>query len=154
AVTVEYKFGHDRIQQAAYALIPDAERPAVHWRVGQSLLQHPSLPQRETKLFDIVNNLNHGRTLIRQRATQDELAAFNLAAGKKAKGAVAYQPAWNYLRVGLGLLTSPPASLAQTGNSSAAEDCWARQYRLSLSLYEEAAEAAYLSGEFEEAQRL
>ncbi|HEY9633204.1 MAG TPA: AAA family ATPase [Coleofasciculaceae cyanobacterium] len=139
AVTVEYKFAHDRIQQAVYSLIPTNSKQAVHWQVGQLLLRNTSPEKREQKLFDIVNQLNQGRGLINQQAQQDELAQLNLMVGKKAKASAAYQPAFNYLQIGLSLL---------------GEDSWERQYNLTLGLYGEAAEAAYLSGDCKQMEQL
>ena len=138
-VTVDYKFAHDRIQQAAYSLIPEVEKQVVHRCVGQLLLRNTSPDEREQKIFDIVNHFNLGRGLIRQQAEQDELAELNLTAGKKAKTAAAYGPAFNYLQVGLSLL---------------GKDAWERRYDLALALHTETAEAAYLNGDFERMEQL
>lgn len=135
----EYKFAHDRIQQAVYSLIPETDKQAMHLQVGQLLLRNTPPVELELKLFDIVNQLNLGQALIDQQTERDELAQLNLQAGKKAKASAAYQPALNYLQVGLGLL----------GGES-----WERQYNLTLGLYVEAAEAAYLNTDFEEMERL
>ncbi len=138
-ITIEYKFAHDRIQQAAYSLIPPQDKQAVHWQVGQLLLQNTPQQVREQKIFDIVNQLNFGIELITIQSERDELAQLNLIAGKKAQASAAYEPAWNYLNVGMDCLSA---------------DSWQRQYNLTLSLYVEAAEAAYLSGNFEEMEKL
>ncbi|HIE02470.1 MAG TPA: response regulator [Thiotrichaceae bacterium] len=134
-----YKFAHDRIQQAVYSLIPDKEKPLVHLRVGQLLHKNTPTEKLEQKLFDIVNHLNQGQTLIKESSELDELALLNLRAGRKAKASAAYQPALNYLQVGLSLLE---------------EDSWHQQYDLTMRLYEESAEAAYLSGQFEKMELL
>ncbi|MEG5038830.1 MULTISPECIES: AAA family ATPase [unclassified Microcoleus] len=135
----EYKFAHDRIQQAVYSLITEADRPLVHLRVGQLLLRNTPATELEYKLFDIVNQLNLGQTLINQQTERVALADLNLQAGKKAKASAAYQPAFNYFKVGLALLD---------------EDSWHRQYDLTLGLYVEAAEAAYLIADWQTMERL
>ena len=67
------------------------------------------------------------------------MAELNLLAGKKAKASAAYQPAYSYLKVGIDLLH---------------EDSWQQQYDLTLVLYTETAEAAYLCGEFVQTEQL
>jgi PAS domain S-box-containing protein len=136
---IKYKFAHDRIQQAVYLLIPVAEIQAVHLRIGQLLLATTSLTTQEPKIFEIVNHLNLGRQLIDRQAERDELARLNLRVGKKAKQAIAYQPAFNYFQVGLSLLGA---------------DCWQRQYDLTLQLYTEAAETKFSIGDLEQMERL
>ena len=139
SLTIEYKFAHDRIQQAVYLLIPAADKQAVHLRMGQLLLQTTSTATQEPKLFEIVNQLNLGRQLIERQQERDELARLNLRVGKKAKQAAAYQPAFNYFEVGLSLLE---------------EDCWQQQYDLTLKLYIEAAETKFLLGDLVQMERL
>lgn len=134
----EYKFVHDRIQQAAYSLIPDSEKIAIHQQVGYLLLKNTTPQQREEKIFEIVNALNKGRLLILEPSQREELARLNLLAGQKAKASAAYQPAFNYLKTGLELLE---------------EARWKTQYDLTVSLFVEAAETAYLCGEFVPMQR-
>jgi predicted ATPase/class 3 adenylate cyclase/GAF domain-containing protein/tRNA A-37 threonylcarbamoyl transferase component Bud32 len=136
---IEYKFAHDRIQQAAYSLIPVQDKQAVHWQVGQLLLHNTPPQVLQQKIFDIVNHLNFGFEFSAVQSERDELAQLNLIAGKKAKASAAYEPAWNYLRVGMDCLSA---------------ESWLRQYALTLALHVEAAEAAYLSGNFEEMERL
>ncbi|MEG4801456.1 AAA family ATPase [Microcoleus sp. ARI1-B5] len=137
--TLEYKFVHDRIQQAAYSLIAEEDKPIVHKQIGQMLLQNTSIYKREEKIFDIVNQLNFGCELISHQTEKDELAQLNLIAGNKAKASAAYQPAFNYLQTGINLL---------------GENCWLAQYKLSLQLHQEAAEAAYFFGDFDRMESL
>ena len=138
-LTVNYKFLHDRVQQAAYSLIPTDQKKAVHLKVGQLLLKNTQPEQLEENIFDIVNHLNIGAELIIQSEGQYELVKLNLIAGKKAKAATAYEPAVRYLTMGLELL---------------AEDSWLFQYDLTLALYVEAVEAEYLNTNFERAETL
>ncbi|HYX14596.1 MAG TPA: AAA family ATPase [Nostoc sp.] len=131
---IEYKFVHDRIQQAAYSLIPESERRNAHLQIGKQLLQQASAEQREQNIFDITNQLNLGKELIKIQAEQDELAQLNLMAGEKAKASTAYSSALKYFQIGLDLL---------------ADNCWQTQYDLTLALYSLAAETAYLNGDLE-----
>lgn len=139
SVKVEYKFVHDRIQQAAYSLIPSENRSAVHQKVGQLLLQKTPPEQRERKIFDIVNQFNLSIELINSQSERDEIVLLNLMAAQKAKGTVAYKPALRYLQISMALL---------------AKNSWEKQYDLTLALYLEATEIAYLNTQFEEMERL
>ena len=138
-LVTEYKFAHDRIQQAVYSLIPQTDTPAVHLHVGRLLLHNTASEKLEQKLFKIVNQLNQGRELVKQPSERNELARLNLQAGQKAKASAASQPAFNYLQIGLSLL---------------GKDSWSQQYDLSLNLHVEAAEVAYIIADYDEMERL
>ncbi|XZN99104.1 MAG: protein kinase domain-containing protein [Microcoleus sp.] len=129
-----YRFLHDRVQQAAYSLIPDGQKPATHLKVGQLLLQSSSEMEREEKLFDIVEHLNLGQELIAQANEREALAQLNLKAGQKARNSTAYAASKVYLQIGIELLT---------------DNCWQSQYELTLNLYVTAAEVAYLNADFD-----
>ncbi|MBD1938263.1 hybrid sensor histidine kinase/response regulator [Microcoleus sp. FACHB-68] len=138
-VKVDYKFLHDRVQQAAYSLIPDEEKKATHLRIGQLLLQNTTPEDRKENIFALVNQLNYGTDLLVSESEKYELAELNLIAGQKAKAATAHESAVKYLNVGLGLLAS---------------DSWQHQYDLTFTLYLETAEAEYLIGNFEQLNQL
>ncbi|MBE9185980.1 AAA family ATPase [Microcoleus sp. LEGE 07076] len=147
-VKVDYKFLHDRVQQAAYSLIPDQEKQATHVKIGQLLLNNTPPSEIEENVFDIVNQLNFGLEFIVEKATKYELAKLNLIAGKKAKASNAYEPAVRYLNVGLELIDPPQSSI------SAGESSWQTDYDLTLNLHVEAAEAEYLNTNFGRSQEL
>ncbi|MEP0754614.1 AAA family ATPase [Trichocoleus sp. Lan] len=149
---VAYRFVHDRIQQAAYSLIPSHRKQASHLQIGQLLLNSTPLQQQEEKIFDIVNQLNFGSNLLENQQQRDELAKLNLIAGKKAKASAAYQPALTYLTNGLDLLNPSESFLSKGGSEGGSS--WQTQYDTTLALYVEAAEAAYLCGQFDEMERL
>ncbi|MEH1960008.1 MAG: AAA family ATPase [Nostoc sp.] len=135
----EYKFLHDRVQQAAYALIDESQKLGVHLQIGRNLLEKTSPEQLAERLFEIVDQLNYGTELISQQSERNEIAKLNLQAGQKALAATAYEAAFKYFNAGLKLLDV---------------ESWQREYDLTLALHSEAAEAAYLSGHFDKMERL
>ncbi|MGI0489245.1 trifunctional serine/threonine-protein kinase/ATP-binding protein/sensor histidine kinase [Pantanalinema rosaneae CENA516] len=138
-LTISYCFLHDRVQQAAYLLIPEAEKQKTHLQVGQLLLQCTHPTEREEKIFDIVNQLNIGVELISCPAKKIELAELNLLAARKAKAATAYEPALKYLITGIELLD---------------QHSWTTHYELTSALFIEAVEVEYLNTHFEQAEQL
>src|SRR4028118_351652 len=136
---LNYKFLHDRVQQAAYALIDDSLQKAVHLRIGRLLWTNLSAEERAERLLELVDHLNLGRELITDEQEQIELAKLNLAAGQKAKDATAYAAAREYLTFGLDGLNS---------------NSWFKHYELTFLLHKERAEIEYLTGNFEKSEAL
>ncbi|MEH1999428.1 MAG: AAA family ATPase [Nostoc sp.] len=134
-----YKFLHDRVQQAAYSLIPEDQKQTTHLKLGQLLLNNIPTSEQEEKIFQIISQLNLGLRLITQQSERDQLAQLNLLAGQKAIAATGYTAAIEYLTLGMELLTA---------------DSWQSQYDLTLALYEDAAKAEYLNTNFEQAIKL
>jgi predicted ATPase/signal transduction histidine kinase len=129
-----FKFIHDRVQQAAYSLIPESEKLQIHLQLGKLLLDKTSVETWEEDIFEIVNQFNKALELISIQQERYELAKMNLIAGRKAILSTAYQQAFNYLTIGRELLVS---------------DCWKTEYELSLGLHEALAEVTYLMGDFQ-----
>jgi histidine kinase len=136
---VKYKFLHDRVQQAAYSMIPELDKQNTHLKIGQLLLIHIPESEIEENIFELVNHLNIGANLLSDSATKTKVAELNLIAGEKAKSANAYETAVKYLNAGLGLL---------------AEDSWIHDYELTLSLYVATMEAEYLNTNYQQAKIL
>ncbi len=128
-----YRFLHDRVQQAAYALIPESAKQQTHLQIGRLLLADPQAQSQAERLFEIVNHLNTAIALLIEPAEREELAALNLRAAQTARTATAYVAAYGYARIGTEVL---------------GEAGWTQHYSLALSLHETLAEAAFLSGDF------
>src|SRR5262249_9428197 len=99
-----YRFQHDHVHQAAYALIDEEHKQPVHLTVGRLMQRHASSQERDQRLIDIVGHLNEGRRLIDDPVERKELARLNLAAGIRSQRASAYETALSYLCIGLELL--------------------------------------------------
>ena len=130
----DYKFGHDRIQQGAYDLIDEEQKLQIHLRIGRLLWQNTQ-PKSSENTFKIVDHLNLAEQLISEQAERDKIARLNLLAGQKAKAANAYEAALKYFKLGQKLLV---------------DESWQTNYDLTLTLYSEAVEVAYLGGNFEQ----
>ena len=133
-----YRFIHDRVQEAAYSLIPEARRAEVHLGIGRQLVVQTPPENREEAIFDIVNQLNHGARLMASRDEREQLAEFNLIAGKRAKASTAYASALTYLAAGAALLGEAP---------------WERRRELTFALELERGESEFLTGALTEAEQ-
>jgi len=51
-----YAFVHDRVQEAAYALIPESERAATHIRIGRALASRVAPGELEEAIFDFQSS--------------------------------------------------------------------------------------------------
>jgi predicted ATPase/signal transduction histidine kinase len=131
--TVYYKFLHDRVQQAAYSLIPEDQKPSTHLKIGKLLLNNRTNQNSTVSIFQLVNQLNLGRQLIRESAMILQLAELNKTAGRQAKQSTAYAAAVAYFQIAIELLS---------------HDVWQQDYELALDLYTEAINANYLNGDF------
>jgi hypothetical protein len=172
------QFLHDRVQQAAYALIADKDKKAVHLKIGRLLLTNNSEKRIQ---FDIVDHLNIGQALITNEEEQIELARLNLEAGRKAKEATAYAAALQYLNAGMKCLgmaqeitdtkrnqvfskngvshhsdTKRNQVFSKNGVShhSLNDNSWKKHYDLTFNLYKEKGEVEFLNANFEQSEEL
>jgi predicted ATPase/signal transduction histidine kinase/CheY-like chemotaxis protein len=127
-----YVFLHDRVQEAAYGLIPEGQRAAIHLRIGRLLAGQTPAENLEDRIFEIVNQLNRGAGLITCPEELQRAAEFNLVAGKRAKTSTAYASALNYFAAGRALLT---------------QDSWQHCYPLMFALEFHRAECEFLSSQ-------
>lgn len=124
-----YKFAHDRLQQAAYSLIPEEIKKETHLEIGRIMLDTIPKDNREERIFDIVNHLNIGFDFIKEPSEHAQLAQLNLMAGRRAKQSTAYESALRYFALGIELLGT---------------NAWETEYQLILDLSNDAAEATFL----------
>src|SRR5262245_41238885 len=101
-----YRFLHDRVQEAAYSLMADSARGAVHLRIGRLLASWTAPAEIEEKIFEIVNQLNRGSYVITSAEERARVAELNLIAGRRAKMSTAYASALSYLAASRALLTA------------------------------------------------
>ena len=134
-----YTFLHDRIQQAAYSLIPEERRADVHLRIARALLASMTPDALDEQLFDVASQLNRGAERLIDRDEKVQAATIDLRAGRKAKASSAYASACVYLTAGMDVLEDSE---------------WGSQYELMFSLRLERAECAFLTGDFDQAERL
>ena len=138
-IAPEYRFLHDRVQQASYYLIDDSRKEVLHLKAGRSILAHTPPEALEGRVFEIVHHFNLSRGIVKDAEERQRLAEMNLMSGRRAKASAAYEPAYRYLSTGISCLE---------------RDCWETEYSLALALFCEAAEAAYLTTAFTEMERL
>jgi predicted ATPase/GAF domain-containing protein len=160
-----YRFLHDRVQQAAYELLPIDDQPAIHLRLGRRLRQHlrQHLQGADPSL---VQTLTHPPTAD-QTAGQTDRAAAQWRVDRQILAMI------NQLNQGVGLITDRAervelaelnwvaarrafaATAYQTALTGAwmgitllGASGWQQDYALQLALHELAAETAYLCGAF------
>lgn len=131
-----WAFVHDRVQQAAHAAIPEAERPALRARIGRTMQARLTPDELDEALFEVVANLADGL----RDADADAATAFaglSLRAGDRARESLAYEDAYTFLVAGLSALERAPVDPSLG-------------FRLRSALFE----CTYLTGRFDEAEGL
>ncbi|HAI77331.1 MAG TPA: serine/threonine protein kinase, partial [Microscillaceae bacterium] len=130
----EFKFAHDRVQQAVYSLTSDLESRRTHLKIGRLMVERVPEEEWENYLFEIVNQFNLALSLIEEPAEKVLISQINQEAGQKAKISAAYKPALNYFETAIQLCQ---------------ESDWQTNYARMLTLYSEAAQVAFLRGDFD-----
>ena len=134
-----FTFVHDRIHEAAYSLIPENQKHAVHLRIGEILLQHLPTDENIRAVIDVVNHLNISSQLIQGKQKRIRVARLNLLAGQQSKKYTAYAAARQYFMAGIAHLP---------------ETAWEEECGLCFALHQEWAESEYLTGDFAKSQEI
>lgn len=135
-----YRFTHDRMQQAAFALLSDAVAARTHARIGRWLLERTRPDPRDDVLFAIANHLNAGLRAITSEAERHEILHLDVRAGRRAKLSNAYAEAAGYFRQARALLPADPWTPA-----------WAET---AFEIYRELMECEYLNQDVEASRAL
>ncbi|WP_224242471.1 trifunctional serine/threonine-protein kinase/ATP-binding protein/sensor histidine kinase [Hyalangium gracile] len=134
-----YRFLHDRIQQAAHALIPEGARKAIHLRIGRLLLESLSPEEVREQLFELVSQLNTGVELITSPEERHRLARLNAEAGRRARASSAHDSAATYLSMAFQLIPG---------------EAWETDYALAFKVQLDRASSELMNGNAAEARRL
>ncbi len=140
-----YFFSHDRIHYSVNQLSNSLFRKKVHLHIGRLLFSRLASQQiidinnievlNTEHIFNIITHWNKGSQFIDNKIEKSQLATLNLIAGKKALRSAAFKVALDYFKQGVALLY---------------DDCWRRDYNLTLDLYTNLMEAQFLNGEMKE----
>jgi PAS domain S-box-containing protein len=127
-----YRFVHDRVQEAAYSLIPTELRADAHLRLGRLMATRIPREEQEEAIFEIVNQYNRGAALVESQLEREQLAELNLLAGQRARASTAYASGLKYLTIGADLL---------------ADNAWSQRHELRFPLELHRAECEFLLGD-------
>ncbi len=134
---INFKFIHDRVQQAVYSTIPENKRKEYHYKIGNLLLENPPKKVHNSYEFEIANQLNFCTEFINNKDEVKQLAMLNYNAGVKAKESLAYQQSYSYFNKSLNLID---------------KNSWETDYNFTLNVYDKLAEITYLIGMYEESE--
>jgi len=134
---VTFTFCHDRIQQAAYALLAEERKPGLHLAAGRLLWQSLPPGKDDSRLFDVLEHMHKGAALLTDPGERLRVAELALGAGRKAKTSTAFADAAEMLDFARSLLPESP---------------WNSDYALWREISLALAQALYLAGRYDEAE--
>jgi predicted ATPase/class 3 adenylate cyclase len=133
----QYKFFHDRLQQASYEINDPNERKEIHLVIGSTLLKKlKDLRELDSGIFDVVNHLNKAKDLFEDQIT---LIQLNLAASTKSFKNSAFSAALNFSQIAIDLLP---------------ENVWETHYELAFSSHSIHANSCFGSTHVSESEKL
>jgi PAS domain S-box-containing protein len=132
-----FVFWHDRVQQAAHALIAPGDLAAVRLTIGRLLLSRLGAEPLDERLLEITEHLNAGQALIDDPAEIIHLVQLNQAAGAQARTATAYRAMRHFHRAA-GMLLE---------RAGLAESFWENHHSQALRLFVNWAESEFIQGD-------
>ena len=134
-----YCFLHDKVQQAAYHLTPEAGREQLFLHIGKHWLENITEEELETNLFTLLRVLNGAINLIDNTDELKQIITLNLRAGLKSKEAATYDAAASYLQI---------------AKRHLALDTWEKNPQQTLAIYKGLIETEFLAGNINTAKAL
>lgn len=131
-------FTHDKIREAIYKIISPEEKSQLHYKIGKTYLSILYKYKLDDHLFTIVNQLNLGFSQIKVDQELVQLRTLNEKAGFKALNSSAYDAAFSFFERMVALMEDSE---------------WNTQYENTLRLHLAHARSAYLSKNFETAEK-
>ena len=125
-----FTFSHDKVQQAAYNLVPPDELSGLHRAIGKLLIQNRTQAEINENIFEVLNHFSKSLDLIKDPGEKENIVGLCLIAGRKAKESNSYQLGVRYLSMGEELLGRNP---------------WMDNYQLTYNILIELGECEYLN---------
>jgi signal transduction histidine kinase/serine/threonine protein kinase len=138
----DLQFVHDRVQEAVLRQVAPQAKPAIHWRIGNRLLQAvPTGTDLETidNLFTIAAHLNLGRPADMDQELAYRLVNINFQAGNKALDALAGDAANDFF---------------QKAHDYLPDGCWQQAYDQTFRIYQRLAKTELMCGRYEKSEVL
>jgi predicted ATPase len=128
-----YRFLHDRVQEAGYALLAPNQRAEKHLGIARRLSARLSEEELADRVFDLAEQWNRGAEQPLGGAEIAALIRLNALAGAKAKSSAAYASARAYYASAVAFLP---------------QDAWSASYDSALDLHLALAECECLIGAY------
>ena len=133
-----FRFVHDRIREAAHALLSEEARSRLHYETGRLLLSRGSEAEQRERCGEIVQHFNRGLVHVPE-SLRLRVIELNLEAGRRVLAAGAAAAAVEHFAAARQLFR---------------DDDWAAQRALGLELRLQSAESAFQTREFDPALAL
>jgi len=133
------RFSHDRVQQAARALLDNSAARALHLQAGRNI--SAALEARnpaDKQIEEYIHHYNAAIDLITDVSQRQELAQLNVMLGKRLKSHAAYQSAEKAFAQAIAFLPPKP---------------FETDYHLSIDLFTEYGEVLFLNLKYEEGEK-
>jgi len=135
----EFRFQHDRIQNAAYGLIDPDELEQLNYKIGLYLIHQPEILDNTNTLFDGLGHINKVEHRIKDKKLRLTLTRYNLEATKIARKSIAYDAALDFSNMGLRFMPS---------------EMWITDHSTARDLHLLGTQCAYLIGKYDIMDRL